>query len=263
MDLILETARRDSRVLAVYLKGSRANENVPKDVYQDFDIMYVVQEVAPFRENPAWLDVFGEVILKQEQDDDFGYGERFGIRGDYDKSYSWLLLFADGNRIDIGVETLETMEQGKNRNRLFVPLLDKIGCLPQIPPDRRGILGAKAYRKTIYGLLQHLLLESVRCGERTGAAGDALCHDNVSWTGVAYAGTDAPVAGGDTDGFWRILRQAGEISEKLSAQRTVRPLSGNTARWGFFSFLESYRTGVYPFLADGGTNSGSTWFCFS
>lgn len=78
--------------------------------------------------------MFGEVILKREQDDDFGYGERFGIRGDYDKSYSWLLLFADGNRIDIGVETLETMEQRKNRNRLFVPLLDKIGCLPQFPP---------------------------------------------------------------------------------------------------------------------------------
>nr|WP_303024961.1 aminoglycoside 6-adenylyltransferase [Anaerotignum lactatifermentans] len=66
----------------------------------------------------------GEVILKQEQDDDFGYGERFGIRGDYDKSYSWLLLFADGNRIDIGVETLETMEQGKNRNRWMVQQTD-------------------------------------------------------------------------------------------------------------------------------------------
>lgn len=49
MDLILETARQDSRVLAAYLKGSRANGNVPKDVYQDFDIMYVVKEVAPFR----------------------------------------------------------------------------------------------------------------------------------------------------------------------------------------------------------------------
>ena len=147
MDLILETARRDSRVLAVYLKGSRANKNVPKDVYQDFDIMYVVKEVAPFQENPAWLDVFGEVILKQEQDDDFGYGERFGIRGDYDKSYSWLLLFADGNRIDIGVETLETMEQGKNRNRLFVPLLDKIGCLPQFPPTETRSFGCKSLRK--------------------------------------------------------------------------------------------------------------------
>lgn len=151
MDLILETARRDSRVLAAYLKGSRANGNVPKDVYQDFDIMYVVKEVAPFRENLAWPDVFGEVILKQEQDDDFGYGERFGIRGDYDKSYSWLLLFADGNRIDIGVETLETMEQGKNRNRLFVPLLDKIGCLPQFPPTDEEFWVQKPTEKRFLG----------------------------------------------------------------------------------------------------------------
>ena len=151
MDLILETARRDSRVLAAYLKGSRANENVPKDVYQDFDIMYVVKEVAPFREDTAWLDVFGEVILKQEQDDDFGYGERFGIRGNYDKSYSWLLLFADGNRIDIGVETLETMEQGKNRNRLFVPLLDKIGCLPQFPPTDEEFWVQKPTEKGFLG----------------------------------------------------------------------------------------------------------------
>ena len=151
MDLILETARQDSRVLAAYLKGSRANGNVPKDVYQDFDIMYVVKEVAPFWKNPAWLDVFGEVILKQEQDDDFGYGERFGIRGDYDKSYSWLLLFADGNRIDIGVETLETMEQRKNRNRLFVPLLDKIGCLPQFPPTDEEFWVQKPTEKGFLG----------------------------------------------------------------------------------------------------------------
>lgn len=151
MDLILETARRDSRVLAAYLKGSRANQNVPKDVYQDFDIMYVVKEVAPFREDTAWLDGFGEVILKQEQDDDFGYGERFGIRGDYDKSYSWLLLFADGNRIDIGVETLETMEQGKNRNRLFVPLLDKIGCLLQFPPTEEEFWVQKPTEKGFMG----------------------------------------------------------------------------------------------------------------
>ena len=138
-------------MLAAYLKGSRANGNVPKDVYQDFDIMYVVKEVAPFRKNPAWLDVFGEVILKQEQDDDFGYGERFGIRRDYDKSYSWLLLFADGNRIDIGVETLETMEQGKNRNRLFVPLLDKIGCLPQFPPTDEEFWVQKPTEKGFLG----------------------------------------------------------------------------------------------------------------
>ncbi len=72
MDLILETARQDSRVLAVYLKGSRANENVPKDAYQDFDIMYVVKETESFRADLSWMDPFGKVILKQEQDRLFG-----------------------------------------------------------------------------------------------------------------------------------------------------------------------------------------------
>lgn len=134
MDLILSLAQSDSRILAVYLKGSRTNPKVPKDRYRDFDIMYVVTETAPFRENPAWLSAFGTILLKQEQDDEFGFGARFGLRGDYRSLYSWLLVFDDGVRIDLGVETVEHMQQGQTRNKLFLPLLDKIGCLPLLPP---------------------------------------------------------------------------------------------------------------------------------
>lgn len=133
-DIIINTARSDDRVLAAYLKGSRANPNVPRDIYQDFDIMYVVKETGSFRADPSWVNPFGKVILKQEQADVFGYGDRFGLRRHYDKTYSWLLIFEDGNRIDIGVETLETMREGCNRNKLFLPLIDKTGCLLQLPP---------------------------------------------------------------------------------------------------------------------------------
>ena len=96
--------------------------------------MYVVKETESFRTDLSWMEPFGKVILKQEQDDAFGYGERFKIQDHYDETYSWLLLFEDGNRIDIGVETLEAVQKGSNRNKLFVPLLDKTGCLPQLPP---------------------------------------------------------------------------------------------------------------------------------
>lgn len=72
--------------------------------------------------------------MTQEQDDDFGYGDRFGLRSNYQQLYSWLLLLEDGNRIDLGVETVEHMQQGCTRNKLFLPLLDKIGCLPKLPP---------------------------------------------------------------------------------------------------------------------------------
>lgn len=133
MDTILDTAKRDDRILAAYLKGSRANPKAPKDIYRDFDIMYVVKETESFIKNTDWLKSFGEIVLKQEQGDDFGYGERFGIRTDFDQCYSWLLLFDDGNRIDVGVEVLSAMKRGAYRNKLFVPLLDKIGCLPRLP----------------------------------------------------------------------------------------------------------------------------------
>ena len=108
LDLIISTARTDTRVLAAYLKGSRANPNAPKDIYRDFDVMYVVTETCSFIRDTSWMNAFGRVALMQEQGSDFGYGERFGIRSKYDESYSWLLLFDDGNRIDIGVETLRS-----------------------------------------------------------------------------------------------------------------------------------------------------------
>lgn len=134
LNIIIDTAQSDDRVFAAYLKGSRANPNAPKDRYQDFDVMYVVRETESFRKDTRWMTKFGKIVLQQEQNEAFGYGERFGIQTKYEESYSWLLLFEDGNRIDIGVELLDVMKQGRNRNRLFVPLLDKIGCLPQLPP---------------------------------------------------------------------------------------------------------------------------------
>lgn len=134
LNLIINAAKSDDRVFAAYLKGSRANPNAPKDRYQDFDVMYVVQETESFIQDTSWMSQFGKVVLQQEQNEPFGYGERFGIQTRYEESYSWLLLFEDGNRIDIGVELLDVMKQGRNRNRLFVPLLDKIGCLSQLPP---------------------------------------------------------------------------------------------------------------------------------
>lgn len=134
MALIMEKAKADPRVLAVYLKGSRTNPNVPEDVFRDFDVMYVAEETENFVKDASWLESFGTVILKQEQKDDFGFGDQFGLRECFGELYSWLLLFEDGSRIDIGVETVSHMMKGSCRNKLFLPLLDKTGCLPKLPP---------------------------------------------------------------------------------------------------------------------------------
>lgn len=42
--LLMDAAEADDRILAVYMNGSRTNVNVPADIFQDYDIVYVVRE---------------------------------------------------------------------------------------------------------------------------------------------------------------------------------------------------------------------------
>ena len=44
MDLILGVAKKDERIRAVYMNGSRTNPNAARDILQDYDIVYVVEE---------------------------------------------------------------------------------------------------------------------------------------------------------------------------------------------------------------------------
>ena len=50
-DLLISIAQSDERIRAVYLNGSRTNPNVPKDIFQDYDVVYVVTETKPFMLN--------------------------------------------------------------------------------------------------------------------------------------------------------------------------------------------------------------------
>ena len=56
-NLILEVAKNDVRVKAVYMNGSRTNENAPKDIFQDYDIVYVVEDTKSFIEDKEWIRI--------------------------------------------------------------------------------------------------------------------------------------------------------------------------------------------------------------
>jgi aminoglycoside 6-adenylyltransferase len=47
-DLILGIAQKDERIRAVYMNGSRTNAKAQKDIFQDFDIVYVVTKTSSF-----------------------------------------------------------------------------------------------------------------------------------------------------------------------------------------------------------------------
>ncbi|MBS2967878.1 aminoglycoside 6-adenylyltransferase [Metabacillus sp. KIGAM252] len=130
-DLIIGTAERDHRIRAVYMNGSRTNPNAPKDIFQDYDIVYVVTETASFINDEGWIGVFGDLLILQEPDK---MDQLVGIETDFDQSYAYLMLFTDGVRIDLHIETEEAMmENGYISEKLTVSLLDKDGILPELP----------------------------------------------------------------------------------------------------------------------------------
>lgn len=127
--IILEIAKQDERIRAVYLNGSRTNPIVKKDIYQDFDIVYVVNEVIPFLNNPEWLKKFGEIVVMQEPNSKaFGWGEGHNEQ----ESYTWLMLFSDGNRIDLHVDIKEVALNRYLEDTLTIKLLDKDDLLPDL-----------------------------------------------------------------------------------------------------------------------------------
>jgi len=109
LELILGVADTDERIRAVYMNGSRVNPNVEKGKYQDYDIVFVVTETASFLADKSWIDVFGEISIVQEpSSNDLGWG----IEHDFSKSYAWLILFKDGTRIDLHIETETAVSSG-------------------------------------------------------------------------------------------------------------------------------------------------------
>ncbi|WP_285766921.1 aminoglycoside 6-adenylyltransferase [Peribacillus sp. SI8-4] len=128
MSLIIHVAERDDRIRAVCMNGSRTNASVPKDVLQDYDIVYLVSDIESFRLNPGWIDDFGERIILQTPEDMSLFPPSLGDR------FSYLMLFMDGNRIDLQLVPIEQKERYCREDKLTTVLMDKDGCLPVLPP---------------------------------------------------------------------------------------------------------------------------------
>jgi aminoglycoside 6-adenylyltransferase len=127
LDLILDTARQDERIRAVIMNGSRANPNAPRDCFQDFDIVYVVTDVAPFEHNYDWIKRFGELMILQMPED----MQDPPPQGD--GHFVYLMQFADGNRIDLGIYPLDKLDE-LTQDSLGLLLLDKDGTIEPFPP---------------------------------------------------------------------------------------------------------------------------------
>lgn len=125
--MILDAAKADGRIRAVYMNGSRVNPEAKHDIFQDYDIAYVVTETESFREDRTWIDRFGERLYMQYPEENSEYPS------DVANCYGWLIQFADGNRLDLHVQTLSWALRAMEEDRMFRILYDKDGCLAKAP----------------------------------------------------------------------------------------------------------------------------------
>lgn len=126
LDIIIATAENDERIRAAYMNGSRANPSLPKDIYQDYDIVYVVQNIDTFIQDNNWIDIFGKRLMLQMPE------SMRGSKGDGRIVY--LMLFDDGTRIDLTLIPIQKKHL-ITEEKLSISLLDKDKILPLFDND--------------------------------------------------------------------------------------------------------------------------------
>jgi len=125
-ELILSYAQQDENVRVVVLNGSRANPRIKKDLFQDYDIAYFVEDMQPLIRNHDLVKYFGEVMILQLPDD-------MGAGYPPDSSrYGYLMQFNDGTRIDLSICALGSLETFISKDSLTIVLLDKDSRVPNL-----------------------------------------------------------------------------------------------------------------------------------
>jgi len=123
LDLIFQTAKT-LQVEAVAMSGSRTNSQAPKDEFQDYDVVYVVENLDELISDLSWTDQFGKRIIEQEV--------RLGHRR------LFLMLFEDGNRIDLTLCSKVHIKEWIESEANFIVLEDPKGLfVPHSPTPQR------------------------------------------------------------------------------------------------------------------------------
>ena len=120
LDLILQTAKT-LQVKAVAMSGSRTDTKAPKDEFQDYDVVYVVDDFDNLTSDLYWLDQFGKRIIEQE------------VALDHRRLN--LMLFEDGNRIDLTLCPKEHIKEWVDSEAEFIVLEDKKGLFESYSPS--------------------------------------------------------------------------------------------------------------------------------
>ena len=120
MELLLQIAET-LQVEAVALSGSRTNPQAPKDEFQDYVVVYIVDDLEDLISDLSWLDQYGNRLIEQHN--------RLGHRRLY------LMLFEDGNRIDLTLCPKEYIQEWVGTEANFEVIKDDKGLFESYLPS--------------------------------------------------------------------------------------------------------------------------------
>ena len=120
LDLILQTAKT-LQVKAVAMSGSRTTPKTPKDEFQDYDVVYVVDDLDNLTSDLSWLEQFGKRLIEQHVL--------------LDQRHLYLMLFEDGNRIDLTLCPKEHIQEWVDSEADYTVLKDEKGLFEFYSPS--------------------------------------------------------------------------------------------------------------------------------
>lgn len=120
MDLFVQIAET-LQVEAVALSGSRTTPDSLKDEFQDYDVVYIVENLEDLISDLSWLDQFGIRLIEQHNV--------------LENRHLYLMLFEDGNRIDLTLCPKEHMQEWVDSEAGFKVLKDDKGLFEAYQPN--------------------------------------------------------------------------------------------------------------------------------
>ena len=120
LGLILQIAKK-LQVDTVALSGSRTNQKIQTDEFQDYDVVYIVDDLDYLSSDFSWLDQFGERIIEQEVT--LGHRRLF------------LMLFEDGNWLDLTLCPKDHIQEWVESEADFTVLEDTKGLFETYSPS--------------------------------------------------------------------------------------------------------------------------------
>ena len=109
------------QVEAVAMSGSRTDTKAPKDEFQDYDVVYIVDDLDNLTSDLSWLDQFGNRLIEQ-----------YNVLG---HRRLYLMLFEDGNRIDLTLCPKDHIQEWVESEADFTVLEDPKGLFVPYSPN--------------------------------------------------------------------------------------------------------------------------------